>query len=350
MTPTPPTPSPIKITAETPRTDAEPSIRIAGETRYVPADFARTLERELNAAKAEKQDAEKWSQTYIEEARTLRAALVEGARWKENRLDWEKTLTEVYDALRADVARVTAERDEARTALNFNTRTLADFGRTVSSLRVENERLREALEIARVGMCAVAVPHPKEREVLQDAMSAVTAALSTRPTDGPGDSEPRIGGHHLCNKGHGWVVNGQPCYLCTNERMEAHVTEKTRFLNERGDLRRKLEAAVAVLREAKELVSASDDFSADDLIERLENGIAAAMQAQEGATQADHPIGNLHMSAGHLSNGPVSRQEGAPDTKQQKQNVIHTPMGPGVKGSFKMPAGVNPASSIHEAQ
>ena len=34
------------------------------------------------------------------------------------------------------------------------------------------------------------------------------------------DDNVKIGGSHLCSKGHGWVVNGQPCYLCQHARIE----------------------------------------------------------------------------------------------------------------------------------
>lgn len=120
--------------------------------------------------------------------------------------------------------------------------------------------------------------HTEAKAMFLDVVLPLIAQLASppKPTQGAEKGEPRIGGHHLCNKGHGWVVNGQPCYLCQHERIELHVAEKTRFLNEREAFRRKLLAATGVLEEVRDLISGSDDFSADDVIERIKNGIAAA--------------------------------------------------------------------------
>ena len=47
----------------------------------------------------------------------------------------------------------------------------------VSRLEKENAKLREAVESLLIGACAVAVPHPAERAVLQEAVNFARATL-----------------------------------------------------------------------------------------------------------------------------------------------------------------------------
>lgn len=44
------------------------------------------------------------------------------------------------------------------------------------------------------------------------------------------EAELLIGGSHLCSKGHGWVANGQPCYLCEREHQAALAKERNDYL------------------------------------------------------------------------------------------------------------------------
>ena len=58
--------------------------------------------------------------------------------------------------------------------------------------------------------------------VLRDALACAEAALAKI-------KEEKIGGHHLCEKGHGWVVDGQPCYLCQHANAVALSEERDKF-------------------------------------------------------------------------------------------------------------------------
>jgi hypothetical protein len=312
-------------TNDTPRTEearidnADLSDWGTGKSEYVPADFARTLEREL------------------EEARTLAGANAT-LRSIATKSDEGLSIVGAYGAAleraeraEAKLAAAKQEVKEARKKQPINThRRLFDLVRNCRA-RLHQEDLITDDEYA--WLCSHEFPEDKgkpgspspRRLEDYDALRAQLAALPSKPEatatealrhNGPyqyekdlawllahegesiektvsaivalnvrhhftsqqGGEDGRIGGHHLCNKGHGWVINGQPCYLCQHERIELHMAEKTRFLNEREEFRRKLLAAVVVLEEVKAIVSASDDFSADEVLERIENGLAAAKQ------------------------------------------------------------------------
>lgn len=64
-------------------------------------------------------------------------------------------------------------------------RALNDYER----LHAENRELREAVECLLIGACAVGVPHPEERKVLQEAVAIARAALTRHAPNGAG-SEP----------------------------------------------------------------------------------------------------------------------------------------------------------------
>ena len=56
-------------------------------------------------------------------------------------------------------------------------------------LHAENRELREGIECLLIGACAVGVPHPEERKVLQEAVAIARAALTRHAPNGAG-SEP----------------------------------------------------------------------------------------------------------------------------------------------------------------
>lgn len=47
-------------------------------------------------------------------------------------------------------------------------------------------------------------------------------------------------GVRICEKGHGWVASGVPCYLCQNAQQEALTAERNAALQQREEYRRRL--------------------------------------------------------------------------------------------------------------
>ena len=96
---------------------------------------------------------------------------------------------------------------------------------TIAQAKADANRFLSTVEI-HIQHCGsiptVKLEHLLAFKVLRDAPACAEAALAKI-------KEEKIGGHHLCEKGHGWVVDGQPCYLCQHANAVALSEERDKF-------------------------------------------------------------------------------------------------------------------------
>lgn len=210
-TPANPAPSAADNNAPTPRTETF-ILTWSGSTKSL-IDFARTLERELTSAQAALAAKDREIAELADQLRIV----VDAESFRARKIERER------DGYKARAERAEAELRRWVDAFSFET----DEGPTGN------------LEQSRSGWRKIV----NERDALRAEVERLKAENNV------------IGGHHLCEKGHGWVVNGQPCYLCQHARMEAHMADRDKFAKQAialSDEVAQLRAQLAAAQEDKE--------------------------------------------------------------------------------------------------